>query len=106
MARTNRIKRAADFSGVKIEAYCVMDDHFHVVCEVGNPGAPVPDDEVIRRIGVLKGGKFAAELLGRWSDLRACGMEAAVVEQLRAWRSRMHDVSQFAKTFKELVSVA
>ena len=100
------LRRAAAFSGVRLEAWCVMDNHFHVVCEVAKPGEPVPEAEVIRRIGVLKGGRFAAELAEHWSDLRSCGMESVADAALNGWRARMHDVSQFAKTFKELVSVA
>ena len=100
------LRRAADFSGVRLEAFCMMDDHFHVVCRVVRPDEPVSEDEVIRRIGVLKGGRFAAELVSRWSDMRACGLSAAVDEALKAWRRRMNDVSEFAKTFKEAVNIA
>ena len=100
------LRRAAEFSGVRLEAWCVMDDHFHVVCEVGRPGEPVPEAEVLRRIGVLKGGRFATELAGHWSELRASGLDSVADAALGAWRARMHDVSQFAKTFKELVNVA
>ena len=100
------LRRSADFSGVRLEAYCLMDDHFHVVCHVAKPDEPVPEEEVIRRIGVLKGGQFAADLAERWSELRSCGLGAAVDAALKSWRARMNDVSQFAKTFKELVSIA
>ena len=100
------LRRSADFSGVRLEAYCLMDDHFHVVCHVAKPDEPVPEDEVIRRIGVLKGGQFAADLAVRWSELRSCGLGAIVDASLKSWRARMNDVSQFAKTFKELVSIA
>ena len=100
------LRKAAEFSGVKLEAYCVMDDHFHVVCKVGNADSPVPETEVLRRIAVLKGGRFAAELAEHWSDLRLGGLSAAADAALESWRARMHDVSQFAKTFKELVNVA
>ena len=100
------LRRAAAFSGVRLEAWCVMDDHFHIVCEVVRPDAPVPEAEVVRRISILKGGRFAAELAEHWSDLRSCGMDFVVDVALDGWRARMHDVSQFAKTFKELVSIS
>ena len=100
------LRRAAAFSGVRLEAWCVMDDHFHIVCEVVRPDAPVPEAEVVRRIGVLKGGRFAAELAEHWLDLRSCGMDSVVDAALNGWRARMHDVSQFAKTFKELVNIS
>ena len=100
------LRRAAAFSGVRLEAWCVMDNHFHIVCEVVRPDAPVPEAEVIRRIGVLKGERFAAELAEHWSDLRSCGMDSVADAALNGWRARMHDVSQFAKTFKELVNIS
>ena len=100
------LRRAAAFSGVRLEAWCVMDNHFHIVCEVVKPDEPVSESEVLRRIGVLKGGRFAAELAEHWSDLRSCGMDSVVDAALNGWRARMHDVSQFTKTFKELVGIS
>ena len=100
------LRRAAAFSGVRLEAWCVMDNHFHIVCEVVKPDEPVPESEVVRRIGILKGGSFAAELAEHWSDLRSCGMDSVVDAALNGWRARMHDVSQFTKTFKELVGIS
>ena len=100
------LRKAAEFSGVRLEGWCVMDNHFHVVCEVTKPEEPVPEGEVVRRIGVLKGERYAALLAWRWSELRKANMDAVVDAALGEWRRRMHDVSQFAKTFKELVSVS
>ena len=54
------LRRAAAFSGVRLEAWCVMDNHFHIVCEVVKPDEPVSEAEVVRRIGILKGERFAA----------------------------------------------
>ena len=100
------LRKAAAFSGVRLEAWCVMDNHFHIVCEVVKPDDSVPEAEVVRRIGILKGGRFAAELAEHWSELRSCGMDSVADAALNGWRARMHDVSQFAKTFKELVNVS
>ena len=36
------LKRAAAFSGVEIDVYAAMDNHFHVVCKVVRPEEPVP----------------------------------------------------------------
>ena len=36
------LKRAAEFSGVKLLAYCMMDDHFHIVCRIVRPEGSVP----------------------------------------------------------------
>ena len=100
------LERAAAFSGVELKAFCMMDSHFHVVCRVARPEGPVPEPEVLSRIGKLKGGRFALDLKLRWMELRKSGMAETVEAELNAWRRRMHDVSEFAKTYKELVSIA
>jgi REP element-mobilizing transposase RayT len=53
------LHRVAEFSGVKIHAYCLMDDHFHIVCNIVKNKEPLSEREVIRRIGRLKGIKYA-----------------------------------------------
>jgi len=100
------LERAAAFSGVDVEAYCMMDNHFHAVVHVVKPDGPVPEAEVVRRIGILKGERHAQALADHWVELR--GMDLAIVAdaQVERWRRRMHDVSQFVKTFKELVNIA
>ena len=100
------LRKAAAFSGVRLEAWCVMDNHFHIVCEVVKPDNPISETEVVRRIGILKGERFALELAEYWADLKSCGMDSVVDAALNGWRARMHDVSQFAKTFKELVNIS
>ena len=42
------LRRAAAFSGVEIEAYVAMDDHFHVVCRVVRTDEPVPEALAMR----------------------------------------------------------
>ena len=64
------LKRAAAFSGVEIDAYAAMDNHFHVVCKVVRPEEPVPEDELIRRVAALKGARAAEELSSHWKELR------------------------------------
>ena len=49
------LRRAAEFSGIELEAYTAMGNHFHVVCKVVRDDEPVPEGELIRRVGVLKG---------------------------------------------------
>ena len=95
------LKRAAAFSGVEIDAYVAMDNHFHVVCKVVRPEAPVPEDELIRRVAALKGGRAADELAFHWKELREMGMDSAVAESQNRLRARMNDISEFMKTFKE-----
>ena len=95
------LKRAAAFSGVEIDAYAAMDNHFHVVCKVERTDDPVPEDELIRRVAALKGERAAQRLASQWNELRKSGMDAAVDEAQGRLRERMNDISEFMKTFKE-----
>ena len=99
------LKRAAAFSGVEIDAYVAMDNHFHVVCKVVRPEEPVPEDELLRRVAALKGGRAADELASHWKELHEMGMESVVAVSQERLRARMNDISEFMKTFKETFNV-
>ena len=99
------LKRAAAFSGVEIDAYVAMDNHFHVVCKVVRREEPVSEDELIRRVAALKGGRAADELASHWKELREMGMESVVAASQNRLRARMNDISEFMKTFKETFNV-
>ena len=99
------LKRAAAFSGVEIDAYVAMDNHFHVVCKVVRAEEPVPEEEILRRVAALKGVRAAGELASHWKDLRGIGMVAAVEDAQERLRARMNDISEFMKTFKETFNV-
>ena len=53
------LKRAAAFSGVELEAYVAMDNHFHIVCKVVRGGDALPEGELLRRVAALKGERAA-----------------------------------------------
>ena len=99
------LKRAAEFSGIDLEAYAGMDNHFHVVCRVVRSETPVPEGELIRRVGVLKGADAAQELAERWRERRRAGLGMLVEAEQKRLRARMDDVSEFMKTFKEVFSI-
>ena len=99
------LKRAAAFSGVEIDAYVAMDNHFHVVCKVVRGEVPVSEDEILRRVAALKGARAAEELSSHWEDLRGAGMGSVVAEAQDRLRARMNDISEFMKTFKETFNV-
>ena len=100
-ALVDALRRAAAFSGVELKAYAAMDNHFHAVVKVVKPDAPVGADELLRRVGVLKGERAKAALARSWAELSAAGFEATLKEDQDRLRARMNDVSEFVKTFKE-----
>jgi len=99
------LRRAAEFSGIELEAYTAMGNHFHVVCKVVRDDEPVPEGELIRRVGVLKGANAAHELAERWAEQRKAGLLSLVEADQNRLRSRMNDISEFMKTFKETFNV-
>ena len=99
------LKRVAVFSGVKLHAYCVMDDHFHVVCNVSENYEPLSENVVLERIGVLKGRMVAEAIRNKLVTIKKDNAYELVEEELNRWRKRMGNVSEFTKTFKELVNI-
>ena len=98
-------KRAAEFSGIKLLALTVMDNHFHILCSVTQNSEAVSQEEIIRRVGVLKGDAAAQELRERWDNFVAAGFTAMLEAELCRYRARMNDISAFMKTMKELFAV-
>lgn len=99
------LKRSAEFSGIKLEAYAGMDNHFHVVCKVIRTDVPVPEEELIRRVTILKGEQAGAELAEHWRELRSMGLHSMVEAAQKRLRERMNDISEFMKTFKEVFNI-
>lgn len=96
------LKHTAEFCGVHLRAYVMMSNHFHVVVRVARTGAPVPEAELIRRVGVLKGEKAAMKLAKKWNSLHAAGLDAMIVAEQDRLRAQMNDISAFIKIFKEV----
>ena len=99
------LRRAAAFSGVELLAFTIMFNHFHAITRVDRTGGPVPEEELIRRVGILKGEDAAQELREHWANLRKAGdLERLDAEQTNL-RRRMNDISEFMKTFKEMSNI-
>ncbi|MFP4358646.1 MAG: transposase, partial [Puniceicoccaceae bacterium] len=87
------IRQVAEFSGIRIITYAVMDNHFHVFAEVP-PERVVPDEEIVRRFAVLY------PEVTPWQPLSADALGEILAENdehgqaLReGLLARMHDVS-------------
>tara|TARA_R110002111_G_scaffold76902_2_gene121721 strand:- start:530 stop:1468 length:939 start_codon:yes stop_codon:yes gene_type:complete len=99
------IHQIADFSGVEILTYCLMNNHFHILVRV--PFAEsVTDEELLRRYRVLypKPTQYQSasiDLMTR--ELIQNGPDREIIrEKLLA---RMGDVSAFMKTLKQRFSM-
>ncbi len=100
----NMMHRAADFSGVDVITYVVMDNHFHLCVKIPEREGEVPESEILRRVGFLYGKDRRDALERHLAGCREEGDDAAADAELAKLRSRMGDLSEFMKTFKQRVS--
>ena len=101
----DRLKKIAIFTGIKLDAYCIMDNHFHIVCSVVKPEGEISENEVLKRIKVLKGERFAKKIAAEWEMYRSSGLESEVKRSKDNWVKKMYDISQMIKIFKETINV-
>ena len=127
------LRRSAEFSGVDVVTYALMDNHIHLCVRVPERSAAgageaassgiVPNGgtrcdgadregvrccvsagEVVRRVGVLYGARRREALERDLAVLRREGRLDEAEDVLERYRRRMGDLSEFMKTFKQRVS--
>jgi REP element-mobilizing transposase RayT len=91
------------FTGCRVLAYCLMDNHFHLLLEVTpRAAAGLTDGELLTRVGAICD-KVTVELLRKElaearTLLEAGRVKESYVEEIHARYSyRMHDLSEFMK---------
>ena len=97
------MRRAAEFSGVDVCTYVVMDNHLHLCVHVPDH-VEIDERTVVDRVGTLYGEARATAFLGELERLRAEGREDEAMRKLGRLRARMGDLSEFMKTFKQRVT--
>ena len=99
------IRRAAEFTGIRLIGWCVMVNHFHILAFLPKP-VELPEDEVVRRYGVLKGATAAVALQAKLDALHSGGAEGEkeAAACLDAIRGRMYKVGSFMKIVKQWFS--
>ncbi|MFP4358825.1 MAG: transposase, partial [Puniceicoccaceae bacterium] len=97
--------QVAEFSGVRVVTYAVMDNHFHILAEVP-PERVVSDGEIVRRFAVLYPETTP------WQPLTVDALaDALAVNDIRGQElreellGRMHDVSWMMKTIKQRFAI-
>lgn len=102
-AMRKQLWRVAEFSGVQVLTYCLMSNHFHVLIRVPDrKGLAVADEELLRRYRLLyprptRFERLRIEVLAQ--ILKENGSRAEALR--KRLLARMHDVSEFMKTFKQ-----
>ena len=90
------------FCGLRVRAYCVMGNHFHVLVEVPpRPEETMGDEELLERLGLIYSDLKVAEVRGQLQMRREAGDDAGA-EALKEEKFlyRMWDLSQFMKVLK------
>ncbi|MFZ9936494.1 MAG: transposase [Luteolibacter sp.] len=91
------------FSGCRVTAYCLMDNHFHLLLEVPPMArGGLSDEELLKRLSALYGEAFVAGVAGELVEARrkvAAGMASEeLVGRIHArFTYRMHDLGEFMK---------
>lgn len=95
------IRRAADFTGVRLISWCIMTNHFHLLVYLPEP-EDLNEAEVLRRYGVLKGKVRLAALEKELASLRCKkNSEAEVQKRLDEIKRPMYDIGKFMKIIKQ-----
>ena len=91
------------FCGVRVVTYCVMSNHFHVLVEVPQRPAELPDDAtLLALLGEVYGeGGGAGTIRQRLEYFRAEGAQTEAEALRESFFARMWDVSAFMKLLKQ-----
>jgi len=96
------MRRAAEYCGLRLLAWCVMTNHFHLMVYLPAP-VKIDENEVLRRYGVLKGMAARSRIEMQISDWRREGEEGErkVGEWLESQKRRMYDIGEYMKIVKQ-----
>ena len=95
------------FMGVRVVTYCLMDNHFHLLVEVPEPGSLPPlDEEQLRALLPLLHDSAAVETIEQELDrAREQGDAAWQAEILERYERRRGSLSYFLKELKQRVTL-
>ncbi len=92
------------FSGCRVTAYCLMDNHFHLLLEVPpRPATGFTDAELLTRLAAIYSEAFVAEVGQELAEARRQVVEGLAEESVVVGRIherftyRMHDLGEFMK---------
>ena len=101
----------AEFSGVELLTYVVMDNHFHILAKVPDREkwlrkfeGPKGEERLLKHLATVYSKKFLEQLRREISVFREQGNERAVGELLDRFKKRFCDISLFVKELKERFS--
>ena len=109
--------RMANFCGVKLLTYCVMDNHFHMLVRVPSQQAflrrfedrvgedqGAGEERLLDHLSILYSKSYVQHMREEIAWMREQGMEADVAKFLQKYKKRFCDLSLFVKQVKERFS--
>lgn len=96
----DRIKLAADAFAIKVCAYAVMSNHYHVVLEVRPEISAAWDEDTV----LLQWSKLYATDAKATASLKAAGAVGLYEKRLQKIRSHLGDISWFMKSINEWIA--
>ena len=97
--------RVAEFSGVDVLTFALMDNHFHILLRVPKAQA-VDDADLVRRMRILYGDAKTDGILEDWERWGKKGQDARVIRAKTLLRNRLFNLSEFCKTLKQHYSMS
>lgn len=92
------------FSGCRITAYCLMDNHFHLLVEVPPMAETgLSDEDLLHRLSALYSAAFVAQVAKELADARSASTPldsenpTAIEEIHNRFTYRMHDLGELMK---------
>ena len=99
------LRRAEQFSGVRIITYAFMSNHFHFLVAIPPRPAEIPLTEVLEKIEALYEGDALDAVLAEWEHIEAEDGSEALEDFADTFRRRMYDMGEFMKTFKQRITL-
>ena len=96
------MRRWERFCQVRVVAYCVMSNHFHLLVEVmPKPATSPTDEELLAHLGGTYGAGVIKELRDLMELMRSSGSAADLAALRESFLRRMWDISAFMKALKQ-----
>ena len=99
------MRAVAEFAGVEIRTYALMDNHIHLLLMVPEK-CEIAEEEVLCRIKALYGKTRASNVAFELKKLRDDEREAEAEALLHSYTYRMHDLSQFMKMLMQRITMS
>lgn len=94
----------AGFCDIRILTYAILGSHLHILMRVPQRETSISDEELLRRAAFLYTPLEVDLMADQIRRLREAGREEDAERFKNRYLRRMHDVSEFFKTFKQVFS--